>query len=59
MTKFATEDIYAGPGVLAYRKGDPVPESAIKNLKIADKVAGGSTKAVTEAVAERSEPKKP
>lgn len=48
--KFATEDIYTGPGVLAYRQGDYVPESAIKNLDIADKVAGAGTKAVAEAV---------
>ena len=56
--KFATEDIYAAPGFLAYKKGDYVPESAIKNLKVEGKVAAGGTKAVTEAVADRVEPKK-
>ncbi len=53
MTVRATQDIYAAPGVLAYRKGDIVPDSAVTNLGVQDKVAGEKTKAVAEAVKDR------
>jgi hypothetical protein len=39
MTYIATADIEAAPGVLAFKKGDIVPASAVKNLKAETKVA--------------------
>ncbi len=56
MTVRATQDIYAAPGVLDYRKGDIVPDSAVKNLGAEDKVAGEKTRAVAEAVKDRIKP---
>ncbi len=48
--KIATQDIYAAPGVLAFRVGDPVPESVIENLQAQDKVANETTKTAREAL---------
>jgi hypothetical protein len=48
----ATADIYAAPGVLAYRKGQVVPASAVENLGAKDKVASERTKAAATAVKE-------
>ena len=53
MTLRATQDIYAAPHVLAYRKGDEITEDAVKNLNAQDKVASERTKAVAKAVEER------
>lgn len=46
----ATENIYAAPHVLAYRKGDAVSASAVEALGAIDKVASDRTKAAHEAV---------
>ncbi len=48
--KIAVKDIYAAPGVLAFRVGDPVPDSAVTNLKAEDKVANETTKTAKEAL---------
>ncbi|MBP2323355.1 hypothetical protein JOF56_003740 [Kibdelosporangium banguiense] len=45
----ATQDIYAAPGVLAYRKGSEVPASAVENLDCKDKVATEHPKAQSAA----------
>lgn len=53
MTNYiATEDIFVGPHVRAFRKGDVVPESVIENLGVQDKVASERTKAATAAKAD-------
>lgn len=41
----ATVDIFVAPGVRAFRPGEIVPESVIKNLGIESKVAKQGTKA--------------
>ncbi len=48
--KIAVKDIYAAPGVLAFRVGDPVPDSAVENLDAADKVANETTKTAKTAL---------
>ncbi len=53
MTLRATADIYAAPGVLAYRKGDVIEKDAAERLGATDKVATEQTKAVAEAVKDR------
>lgn len=53
MTVRATADIYAAPGVLAFRKGDVVPDSVAKLPEVKDKVASEKTKAVETAVKDR------
>lgn len=45
----ATADIYAAPGILAFRKGDEVPASAVENLGAQDSVASDRTKAAETA----------
>jgi hypothetical protein len=56
--KIAVQDIYAAPGVLAFRVGDPVPDSAVENLKAQDKVANETTKTAQTAVAEKAKVEK-
>ncbi len=54
-TYIATADIYAARGVLAFRKGDVVPASAIENLGAQDKVASDRTKAAQAVVRDVAE----
>lgn len=51
-TYVATEDIFAAPGVRAFRKGDVVPSDIAALPEVKDKVASSSTKAAQEAVKE-------
>ena len=55
MTHIATQDIYAARGVLAFRRGDVVPDSAVENLGAQDKVASERTKAAQAVVREVAE----
>lgn len=52
----ATEDIAVAPNVYAFRRGDTVPASVVKSLKIEDKVASEKTKAAAAAKAPTATP---
>lgn len=51
MTYRATADIYVARGVRAYSVGDVVPDDAVKNLGVSDKVAKENTTAAKKATA--------
>lgn len=55
--KRATEDIYAGAGVLAFRKGDVVPED--NELATSDNTAAEDTKTAKKALTERGDESEP
>jgi hypothetical protein len=52
----ALVDIEAAPGVLAFRKGDEVPASAVENLDARSKVASERTKAAQAVIEEITAP---
>lgn len=56
MTYIAIEDIYVARGVLAYAKGNVVPDSAVANLDAKDLVRSEGTKAAKEAVQDAAKP---